>query len=114
MELVKDLESICSSCYCLPECDCKDNDEELRRKMDLIDKEIEREKSSNSSELELSEEKKENFDFQYNSWESSSESSIDEVNYSERLCGSTQNIGPYLDTSDADINKRSYLGPSSP
>ena len=58
MELAKDLESICSSCYCLPTCSCEDNEEELQGKIDLIDKEIDKEKSSNSSELELSDEKK--------------------------------------------------------
>ena len=91
MELAKDLESICSSCYCLPTCSCEDNEEELQRKIDLIDKEIDKEKSSNSSELELSDEKKENFNFQYNSWESTSESSIDEVNSNQ------DNISQYED-----------------
>jgi len=80
MDLTKDLESICSTCYCLPECNCKKNDEELERKIELVNKEINKEKSNNISEIELSDEENQNLNFQYNSWETTSESSIDEDN----------------------------------
>ena len=81
MDLTNDLKSICSICYCLPECNCKENGEVSQRKIiDLIEEEIKEEKSNNVDEIESSDEQNLNPVFQYDSWENSSESDIDENN----------------------------------